>query len=749
MHQGDHSMLNVCIITSWFPSKKHPNLGPFVYNYAKNLAKSPANVSVITILDDQEDAITRQDSLTIYRIKKELAFFSMFRTIDSISPQIIHIHAPNFFSSNAIIPAKLKKIPIMATVHRAEIDAVGQPMYTFRRFVLRRLQKIIAVSEFTKSLALKAGAKDDRTSVIYNSCDETIFSVADRHMAKQHHNLTTNKKIILFVGNLIKIKGIYILIEAFKVLCSKIPDLLLIIIGKGEEKQALEHLVNKYGLNNVKFLDWLPQPQLSSFYNAADMFVLPSFVEGHSVALLEAMASGLPIVASNVGGNKESVEDGVNGFLFERGNVKDLLEKMAIILSDQELSKKMSAKSYAIYSERFSMKMQLKNYLKLYSSLIERSGDDSTILLFDNRGLSHYTSYLARGLAKYHNIILCGFSKEEYYATGAEGVGVRFYPISEALPAGNSLLLTILNPLLLYWPLLRIITRTRYSIVHVQGHLPMFFLFIPFLRLKRKLIYWTVHDVRLRPSTTGIRGKLELLFMKAITQPSILARFADSIFVHGSLLKEEIILKGIDRNKILVIPHPDYRYLLTNNNSDFNDSEYVLLFGRIKPYKGIDNFIEAARIVREKIGPNFTVLIAGKGDTSYFENLVKKEDREYIRIRNEFIPNSEVPHIFSKAKFVVLPYTYASQSGVVPLAYTFSKPVIVSNTGSLGEFVMHDETGFIFEPGNIDQLANYMIKLIEDNSKCVEMGKKGHQKMLREMSVERCCEILNDIYKWH
>jgi starch synthase len=278
----------------------------------------------------------------------------------------------------------------------------------------------------------------------------------------------------------------------------------------------------------------------------------------------------------------------------------------------------------------------------------------------------------------------------------------------------------------------------------------MFFLFIPFLRLKGRPIFWTLHDVQLRPSAAGIRGKLELLFMKTISQPSILARFADSIFVHGSLLKEELILRGVDQNKILVIPHPDYRYLLTdNNNSHFSESEYVLLFGSIKPYKGIDIFIKAARIVREKAGPNFKVLIAGRGDISYFENLLNKQDLEYICLRNEFIPNSELPHIFKKAKFVVLPYTSASQSGIVPLAYTFSKPVIVSSVGSLGEFVVHDETGFIFERGNIDQLANYMIKLLEDNSKCIEMGKKGHQKMLREMSVERCCEILNGVYKRH
>ena len=90
-----------------------------------------------------------------------------------------------------------------STVHRAEVETIGRPMSTFRRFVLHRFQKIIAVCEFTRSQALKAGAKDDRTSVINNSCDERIFSKGDKLATRKHHNLDANKSIILFVGNVL------------------------------------------------------------------------------------------------------------------------------------------------------------------------------------------------------------------------------------------------------------------------------------------------------------------------------------------------------------------------------------------------------------------------------------------------------------------------------------------------------------------------------------------------------------------
>jgi alpha-maltose-1-phosphate synthase len=373
----------------------------------------------------------------------------------------------------------------------------------------------------------------------------------------------------------------------------------------------------------------------------------------------------------------------------------------------------------------------------------------STVLLIDSGGLSHYTSYLGVGLSKYRNVILYGFSDEQYTLTGAaKEKGIKFYNMGKWLPKGDSLLASAIRPFLLFFPLLKGIATTSYDIVHIQGQSYLFFLFVPLLKLRKKRIFWTMHDVDFRSTSPGIRGKLESFQVKLLCQNEKLSRQVNVIIVHGSMLKDKLVSRGLNKNKIHVLPHFDYSYLLLlNSKSDANNSnEYVLLFGKIKPYKGIDILIKASRIVRKKLGNKFRVMIAGKGNGSYLDSLLRTEDLEYIQIRNEFIRDFEIPELFKKAKFLVLPYTDASQSGVISLAYTFSKPVIVSNVGSIAEYVEHGMTGLTFEAGDSTQLANYIIELVESGARCIEMGKKAHQKLIKEMSLERCAAIINELY---
>ena len=132
------------------------------------------------------------------------------------------------------------------------------------------------------------------------------------------------------------------------------------------------------------------------------------------------------------------------------------------------------------YFKKTSAKTQKESNLKTNSLNNKKA---KTILLIDSPGLSHYTSYLAYGLSKYRDIILYGFSSEEYYVTGAATQKrIKFYNIREKLPNGNSTLEIIVESILLFFILFKAFTKTGYDIVHIQGYLPMFFFFIPLLK---------------------------------------------------------------------------------------------------------------------------------------------------------------------------------------------------------------------------------------------------------------------------
>jgi len=400
--------------------------------------------------------------------------------------------------------------------------------------------------------------------------------------------------------------------------------------------------------------------------------------------------------------------------------------------------------------------------------ICEESEPLSRVLLFDSDGLSNYTSYLARGISKFRQVVLYSFSENSHIVTGASlQKNVKFQYIKKWLPKGYSTFKGIIRVILLFFILLITLTRNQYEIVHIQEHLPMFFFFIPILKLRHKKIFWTLHDTEIFIPSNNIHGKLQVLFLEIVSQPKIMIKWSDAIIVHALSLKEQLIEKKADQNKIHVIPHFDYNYLLENHSINFKNSinssnshrnqnllpkEYALFFGNIAPWKGIDVLIDATKIVADNLGQKFNLVIAGTpydGYHTYFNNLIK-ERNNCIKIINRYIESYEISGIIKGSRFLILPYTknfQHSASGVIPLAYTFSKPVVVSSLEPLKEYVEHERTGLIFKCGDSKQLANCIIELLEDYSKCSEMGRNAHQKILREMSLERCCEVLNNLYK--
>jgi glycosyltransferase involved in cell wall biosynthesis len=156
--------------------------------------------------------------------------------------------------------------------------------------------------------------------------------------------------VILFVGNLTPKKGPHILLPAFRVLAKEVEGVMLAVVGDGPMMQELKQYVKEAGLDKkVVFLGFISQKELPNLYVISDVVVFPSLYDTWARAVNEAMACGLPIIASRkVGATGDIVRDGINGFVVKEGDIEELADRMRLLVTDRELRKRMGKASKEI-----------------------------------------------------------------------------------------------------------------------------------------------------------------------------------------------------------------------------------------------------------------------------------------------------------------------------------------------------------------------------------------------------------------
>jgi glycosyltransferase involved in cell wall biosynthesis len=159
--------------------------------------------------------------------------------------------------------------------------------------------------------------------------DTEAFLPMDKLEARRILRLPKDHFILLFVGGLDPLKAPHILIQAFKIFKKQNPKSLLLLIGKGTLEKKLIFITEKLGLEkDVLFLGKIPHNNLPNYYNASDVFVLPSYYEGISLVSLEALSCGIPIVVTSAIGASEFIKPGVEGFIVEEGDIESLAEAL-------------------------------------------------------------------------------------------------------------------------------------------------------------------------------------------------------------------------------------------------------------------------------------------------------------------------------------------------------------------------------------------------------------------------------------
>jgi glycosyltransferase involved in cell wall biosynthesis len=230
------------------------------------------------------------------------------RVVAEFQPEVVYASWAYPDGWAAVDLAQEAGLPAVVKVHGSDILTLDQfPARRARtREALARADAVLAVSQDLAGHVVALGADPSRVHVIYCGINVHLFSPGDRGEARRRLGLADKGPILLFVGNLVPVKGLPVLIEACSLLVQRGLAFSAYLIGEGPERPALQNHIDRRGLGErVRLVGPWPLQALPDWYRAADLFVLPSHSEGVPNVLLEAAACGTPFVASRVGGIPE------------------------------------------------------------------------------------------------------------------------------------------------------------------------------------------------------------------------------------------------------------------------------------------------------------------------------------------------------------------------------------------------------------------------------------------------------------
>lgn len=294
-------------------------------------------------------------------VKTFLYSWRLKNVIEKVNPDIIT-------ASNTItayfLPKPSAKYKTIFITHNHDVF-IGEDMYSLmRKYMMKKIShKVNTIVCLTK------GIKDH----LNTECNINTNIIIPNTIKTEEYQNNGDQNYILNASKLLKHKRVDILVKAFSNLIKEKKDLSakLIIIGEGPYKKHLNDLVKFEGLKErVVFLPFQPVSVYRAYLSKCSIFVLPSEIEAFGVVIIEAMASGKPVIASDIPGPQDIITHGYNGFLFEKGNVDELKKYLEILLEDKELRKKVGENARKRVEEKYTIEKVAGKYIKLFGELL-------------------------------------------------------------------------------------------------------------------------------------------------------------------------------------------------------------------------------------------------------------------------------------------------------------------------------------------------------------------------------------------
>lgn len=394
--------MKVAFISDQYPPYVFTGAGIYAKNIAKELARLGVEVHVVTRRLKGSLGYEVKDSVFIHRlafINRQLLqtpsfYFNLAREFGKIEQEVggFDIVHGNGTSDFILGKKSIGQTPRVATFHHSARDAVNtlRPSLFERMrltaiggeigigpFVegqyIQKADRIIAVSEYTKATLISIySVPSHKIEVIYNGWEEKnlAFSQKERYQARDKYNISKDKPSLLFVGRVDDIrKGLDVLLRAFKIVLAE-RAATLVIAGAGNQRRHRSLLSSLDIASHVIFTGYVDDMTLAKLYSICDVFVCPSLLEGFGLVILDAMAAGKPVVATNAGGIPEIIEPGENGLLVQAGNENELAMAIAQLLNDDAQARVIGENNGRKLRSQYSWRLAAQKTAAVYTSLV-------------------------------------------------------------------------------------------------------------------------------------------------------------------------------------------------------------------------------------------------------------------------------------------------------------------------------------------------------------------------------------------
>jgi glycosyltransferase involved in cell wall biosynthesis len=360
----------------------------YVYNISLKLLERGHEVTVITrgfgrkIEEDHlhiSNAVVRVfrvPTIPLYPFHVHAQGLLARRLFKMLEPdlEILHVHSP-------YVPAVKTSLPIITTIHTLErVDISHYEEITPRSLAFRMSANIFASMEsdlFGKSRMLTAvsnhvfnelkkfyGLRREGV-VLGNGVDETQFLPLVSKAAG-------TGEYVLFVGRMDYRKGLFDLTRCAKYVCDERPDVSFVLVGNGPLASSTNRESRRMGLEkNVVFAGYVSRRHLIQLYQNASVCVIPSHYEGLPTVMLEAMACGVPVVATNIGGHVDVISHGTNGYLVPAGSPKSMANTISMLLKSQELRAKIGRAARCTIEEKYTWDRISERMMHCYDRVLE------------------------------------------------------------------------------------------------------------------------------------------------------------------------------------------------------------------------------------------------------------------------------------------------------------------------------------------------------------------------------------------